>query len=89
MAQPETPPIRVWALLAGLTIVSAVIAERMHQPTIVIVSAFAFAVVKGQLVAVHFMETKRARAVWNGLYRSWIVAIGVLLLLGNLLAPHG
>jgi hypothetical protein len=76
-------------VLAGLTIVSVVIAERLHQPSIVFASAFAFAIAKGQLVAVHFMETKRARPVWNRLYRSWIVGIGLLLLLGNLLAPHG
>jgi len=89
MAKPEIPLVRIWALLAGLTIVSAVVAERIHLPIVVFVSAFAFAVVKGQLVAVHFMETNRARAVWGGLYRSWIVVIGAVLLLGNLLAPHG
>jgi hypothetical protein len=52
-------------------------------------AAFGLAVFKGQMVAVNFMETRRARKVWNSLYRTWIVAIGVVLLLGNLLAPHG
>ncbi len=82
-------PLRIWAVLAALTIVSVVVAEQIHQPAIVYASAFAFAVFKGQLVAIHFMETGRARSVWNALYRSWIVAIGAVLLLGNLLAPHG
>ena len=81
-------PATVWAILAGLTLVSVAIAERLHQPAVVIFSAFAFAVAKGQLVAIHFMETGRARAVWNSLYRTWIVVIGAVLLLGNLLAPH-
>ena len=43
---------------------------------------------KGQVVAIHFMDTGRARAVGNSLYRTWIVVIGAVLLLGNLLAPH-
>jgi hypothetical protein len=89
MVRADLQPGRVWAMLAGLTIVSVVIAERLHHPTIVFFSAFAFAVAKGQLIAIHFMETNRARATWNALYRTWIGALGAVLLLGNLLAPHG
>ncbi len=80
---------RVWAILVLLTLISVVIAERLHQPWIVLVSAFGLAAVKGNLIAIHFMETRQARTIWNALYRTWIVAIASLLLLGNLFAPHG
>ena len=49
-------------------------------------AVFAAAVIKGQLVAVNFMETRRALPVWNTLYRVWILAIGVALCCGTYFA---
>jgi hypothetical protein len=78
--------VRIWAILAVLTVASTFIAESVGIPVLVYGFAFAIAILKGQMVAVHFMETPLARPVWNALYRSWIVFIGLVLLAGNIIS---
>lgn len=89
MHSEHLKPSWVGAILVVLTVVSVAIAELLHQPILTLVAAFGFAAVKGQLIALHFMEIRRARKVWSALYRTWIVAIACVLLIGGLFAPHG
>ena len=76
----------VWLALVGFTLASVALSERAGGRLFVAVVVFVVAIVKGQLIAVHFMETPRAPA-WSHVYRAWIVVIGVVLMLGNVLAP--
>jgi hypothetical protein len=78
-------PAICWAILIVLTIMSVMAAESMTWKTMVVVMIFGVAILKGQLIAIHFMEVDRALPVWNTLYRVWIVAIGAVLMLGHLI----
>lgn len=75
-------PLVIWAALVALTLASVAIAELIPLRVATYVVVFAAAVVKGQMVAVHFMETPRSQPVWNALYRIWIAAIGIALCAG-------
>lgn len=75
-------PVGVWAMLIGLTGMSVGVAELGHLGRLGVALVFAAAACKGQLIAVHFMETPRALPVWNSLYRTWVVAVGVGLCVG-------
>ena len=46
---------------------------------------FAFAAIKGQLVANHFMEVGHALPHWRTLYYVWIAGIALVLAAGHLL----
>lgn len=74
-------------VLIGVTLISVMFAETASLGRVAYVIIFAAAVLKGQLVAVYFMETPRALPVWNSLYRLWIAAIGVALCVGMALVP--
>ncbi len=72
----------VWAVLVALTLASVALAEGMRSRELVVVIVFGVAVIKGQIVAVQFMETRRAPG-WNTLYRTWIVALGLVMMVAN------
>ena len=76
--------VMVWAVLVVLTLASVALAEGVRSQAVVAVIVFGVAVIKGQIVAVRFMETRRARG-WNTLYRTWILALGLLLIIANVL----
>lgn len=78
-----------WALLVALTLVSVSLVESSDWHDIAFPAVFAFAVIKGQIVAVKFMETRRALPTWNVLYHMWILFIGIVLCGGVFLAGHG
>ncbi len=73
-------PVIIWAILMLLTIASVIIAEFASSHLLLVIVVFGVAIVKGQLVAVHFMEVGEAAPVWKTLYRVWIVGIGLLLI---------
>lgn len=78
-----------WALLVALTLVSVGLVEFSDWHDIAFPAVFAFAVIKGQIVADTFMETRRALPTWNVLYRMWVLFIGIVLCGGVFLADHG
>lgn len=78
-----------WALLVAFTLVSVSLDALLDWRDIASLVVFAFAVIKGQIVAVKFMETPRALPMWNVLYRIWILIIGIVLWGGVFLAGHG
>ena len=80
--------LRVWGVLVIATLASVAFAELSNWRTASVVVIFAVAVVKGQLIAVNFMETPHALPHWNLLYRVWIVAIGAILCGGILLSVY-
>lgn len=77
-------PTVCWMILIALTVISVTVAEVMTWRHMIVAIIFGAAVLKGQLIAVHFMEVDRALPVWNTLYRVWIVAIGAVLIMGHL-----
>ena len=79
----------IWAMLVFLTFGSVIGAEWLGAARIVPIIIFGIAIAKGQLVAGHFMETRRSPNKWNVVYRAWIVAIGLMLVVGTMLAPCG
>ena len=89
MGPHKERPVLIWQALIALTLTSVVLAEVVGVRLAVSVVIFGVAIVKGQLVAVHFMETPKSTPAWNSLYRVWIVLIGLVLMLGTALAPRG
>ncbi|GGY90541.1 cytochrome C oxidase subunit IV family protein [Novosphingobium colocasiae] len=77
-------PVLCWAILIAMTLGSVAAAELLNSRQMIFAMIFGVAVLKGQLVAVNFMEVGRALPVWNTLYRAWIVVIGGVLLLAHL-----
>ena len=79
-----------WAALVMVTLVSVALAEWSHGLIATAFAVFGAAILKGQIVAVRFMETPKALPSWDSLYRIWIVAIGLVLCGGVILAgqPH-
>lgn len=64
----------VWILLVGLTLLSFALGER-HLPS---AALFLVAAAKAWFVARHFMELRRAAAVWTLATGSLIVAFVIL-----------
>jgi len=79
-------PVVIWAALMLLTIASVIVAEFASSHLLLLLVVFGVAIIKGQLVAVHFMEVDLAATVWQTLYRMWIIAIGLLLIGGHILS---
>jgi Prokaryotic Cytochrome C oxidase subunit IV len=77
--------MQVWLLLVGLTVGGVLFAGGVSTHGAVIIAVFAAAIIKGHLVATHFMEVNRAAPHWRALYLSWILVIGVMLAVGSLL----
>jgi heme/copper-type cytochrome/quinol oxidase subunit 4 len=73
-------------ILIALTCVSVVTAERMVWRDVSTVTVFALATVKAYLVITHYMETDRAPPQWRALYPLWAGALGLMLIVGHLLA---
>lgn len=82
MSREHLPPLYVWVILVGLTLGSVATAESFDDRAVILAVIFGIAIVKAQLVAVHFMETRHALPTWNTLYRIWIVMAGIGLCIG-------
>lgn len=79
-------PAAIWAVLVSLTFASVAVAEFTASHLVLVAVVFGVAIIKGLLVARHFMEVDRARPVWKTLYCTWIAAIGMVLIVGHALA---
>lgn len=88
MHREERSLTLTWLALVALTLLSVAIAEMSGLRAAMYVAVFGVAIIKGQIVAARFMETRRARPVWRGLYHIWILLIGLALLAGNIFAPE-
>lgn len=74
-----------WIGLIALTLVSFFAAETLIDRRLALVCIFAIAALKGQMVAIHFMEVGHALPHWRELYRVWIVGIAIMLAAGHLI----
>jgi hypothetical protein len=74
-----------WLALVTLTLVSFAAAEGLVSRPVAVAGIFAFAAIKGQLVANHFMEVGHALPHWRTLYYVWIAGIALVLAAGHLL----
>jgi heme/copper-type cytochrome/quinol oxidase subunit 4 len=72
--------------LIALTGLSLVVAEQLAWRAAATVTIFALAAVKAYLVITHYMETDRALLQWRALYPLWAAVIGLILIVGHLLA---
>ena len=75
-----------WLVLILLTLAGSAIAEGVSAHRLAIAAIFILAAIKGQLVAIHFMEVRHAAPHWHALYRIWVVLIAAMLAVGNLIA---
>jgi heme/copper-type cytochrome/quinol oxidase subunit 4 len=73
-------------ILIVLTGLSVVIAERLAWRDAATITIFALASAKAYLVITNYMETDRAPPQWRALYPLWAGVIGVVLIIGHLLA---
>ncbi len=74
-----------WIGLIVLTLITFAAAESLSTRRLSIVVIFAIAALKGQIVAIRFMEAGHALPHWNALYRVWIFGIAIMLAMGHLL----
>lgn len=83
MTPPNTPLALTWLALMALTLFSFEFAERALGPKITIMAIFASAIIKANLILVHYMDITRAARHWQVLYRIWVGVTGCLLILGH------
>jgi hypothetical protein len=76
--------IRVWALLAGATLVVGWLAEGRHvEPRVALTVALAVAAFKARLVLLHYMELRHAPLGWRLAFEAWALAAA-----GGILAAY-
>lgn len=73
-------------ILIALTGLYVITAERLAWREAATITIFALAAVKAYLVITHYMETDRAQSQWRALYPLWAGVIGLVLIVGHLLA---
>ena len=78
-------PMAIWIALVALTLVSVLLAERIHWGGIAVVAMFLIAGAKGELVVAHYMEIGRALPHRRVAYRVWLVAVTFMLTVAHLI----
>ncbi len=63
-------------VLLGLTLATYTVGEMGLAGTGPILGVLALALVKGRLVAWHFMELRRVRSPWRWLLGGWLLVVG-------------
>jgi caa(3)-type oxidase subunit IV len=73
-------PLCVWLVLVAATATTFVAAESGPSGSLLVVGALLLALLKGKLVALHFMELRLAPAVWRWSVLGWLwaVVLGVI-----------
>ena len=84
---PRWPgPTGVWLALMGLTGVTYLAGElHLSGPTLVF-GVLAIALVKGRLIAWHYMGLARVAPMWRAILGGWLLAVGGLIAAAFLLA---
>lgn len=72
----------IWAALVGLTLASYLLAHEAGLTALAAIAMFAIAAFKSELVLVNFMEANHAKRQWLWLYRLWIGAVTIILVVG-------
>lgn len=80
------PCTRIWLLLVLLTLVSFAIGEAQLGGTAVMIFVLALALLKGRLVASHFMGLRRAAFLWRFVMASYLLTVGGMVAAAYLLA---
>jgi bacteriorhodopsin len=85
MLKSQTKPRSIWLILMALSLFSTFVAEGSKHALYAIGAVFIIAAVKGDLVIIHYMEARHAAPHWRFMYRSWLVAMVVLLIAGHVI----
>ena len=85
MLKSQTKPSTIWLTLMALSLFSTFVAEGSKHSLYAICAIFVIAALKGDLVIIHYMEVRHAEPHWRFMYRSWLVAMVVLLIAGHVI----
>lgn len=70
---------RVWLVLIGLTLITFLLGMLGDQGIVMALLVLLIALVKGRLVADHFMMLRRGAPMWRMLLDGYLITLGVLL----------
>ena len=73
-------PLSVWLMLVAATATTFVAAESGPSGSLLAVGVLMLALLKGKLIALHFMELRHAPALWRWSVLGWLwaVVLGVI-----------
>lgn len=73
-------PLIIWLMLVLGTGLTFIAGESGHSGDLLVVAVLALALLKGSLVAQHFMELRHAPAIWRRgvLGWLWLVVLGIV-----------
>ncbi len=73
-------PLSVWLVLVAATATTFVAAESGPSGSLLAVGVLMLALLKGKLIALHFMELRHAPALWRWSVLGWLwaVVLGVI-----------
>lgn len=73
-------PLSVWLALVAATATTFVAAESGPSGSLLAVGVLVLALLKGKLIALHFMELRHAPALWRWSVLGWLwaVVLGVI-----------
>lgn len=73
-------PLSVWLVLVAATATTFVAAESGPSGSLLAVGVLVLALLKGKLIALHFMELRHAPALWRWSVLGWLwaVVLGVI-----------
>mgnify|MGYP006280357623 CR=1 FL=1 len=66
----------VWLALLALTAVTYAVGEAGLTGIGPMLAVLAIALIKGRLVAWHFMELRHVRPLWRSLLAGWLLVVG-------------
>lgn len=79
-------PTAVWLLLVALTGLTYAAGELHLTGPPLVFGVLAIALIKGRLIAWHYMELARVAPLWRAVLGGWLVAVGLLIGAAFLLA---
>jgi len=77
LAWPD--PTLVWLALLALTGLTYIVAKLHVSGPALVFGVLAIALVKGRLVAWHYMGLARVQEAWRAVLGGWLVAVGGLI----------
>ena len=76
---PERSATAVWLALVALTAATWLPGQLRLDGLVLVFGVLAMALVKGRLIAWHYMGLARVRPLWRWVLGSWLAAVGGLI----------
>lgn len=83
------PETGIWLALLTLTAATFTVGELGLSGAGPVLGVLALALLKGRLVAWHFMELRRVRPLWRAILGGWLLVVGAGIAVAFLIASPG